>query len=67
MGKCFTRTDGCFVCGNKGHKMRDYPNLKEKGKDYDQTPSFPDPNSSRKNHFFVTGTTKVANQKLESP
>ena len=48
LGKCFTRTDGCFVCGNKGHKMRDFPNLKEKGKNFNQYPQHGlDPNAPK--------------------
>ena len=33
LGKCLARTEGCFGCGNKGQKMTNYPNLKEKVKE----------------------------------
>ena len=35
-GKCHAGTDGCFECVIKGHKMRDFKNLKSTGKDVNQ-------------------------------
>ena len=39
LGKCLARTNGFFWCRNEGHKMREFPNLKKKGKEVDQSPS----------------------------
>ena len=35
-GKCLAGTDGCFACGNKGHKMRYFPKFKSREKDGNQ-------------------------------
>lgn len=38
LGKCLARTDSCLVCVTKGHKMRDFPKIKSKGKVVNQYP-----------------------------
>ena len=38
LGRCLAITDCCFACGNKGHKMSDFPNIKATGKDVNQAP-----------------------------
>ncbi|XP_027772362.1 uncharacterized protein LOC114076856 [Solanum pennellii] len=46
LGRCLAGTYGCFECGNTGHKMRDFPCLKETGKEVNQSPHGGlDPNS----------------------
>ncbi|KAK4728985.1 hypothetical protein R3W88_021973 [Solanum pinnatisectum] len=59
LGKCLAGTDGCFGYGKKGHKMRDYPSLSEKGREAKQTSlDCLDPNAPRKNHFYVLQANK---------
>lgn len=57
-GKCLVDKDGCFGCGNKGHKMRD-PKLTEKGREVKQaSPNDPDHNAALKNHSYVLQDNK---------
>ncbi|WMV50128.1 hypothetical protein MTR67_043513 [Solanum verrucosum] len=54
LGKCLAGTDGCFGCGSKGHKMRDCPTLKAKGKETNQVAhDGPDPNAPKRNRFYM--------------
>ncbi|XP_049406176.1 uncharacterized protein LOC125869781 [Solanum stenotomum] len=54
LGKCLAGTDGCFECGSKGHKMRDFPTLKAKGKETNQVAHDDlDPNAPKRNHFYI--------------
>ncbi|TMX04634.1 hypothetical protein EJD97_006469 [Solanum chilense] len=62
LGKCLVRRNDVFGFGNKSQKMRYYPKIKSKGKEFCQTPSGgPDPNAPVKNHFYVLGTKKGTN------
>ena len=47
LGRCLAGPNGCFACGNKIHKMKDYPNIEERGKEVNQASL--DPNSLKKN------------------
>ncbi|MFV1224530.1 hypothetical protein QML00_28225, partial [Klebsiella pneumoniae] len=50
LGRCLDGTDHCFACGNKGHKIRDCPNLKERGEEVNQASL--DPNAPKKNPSY---------------
>ena len=55
LDKCLNNMDGCFGCGNRGHKMRDCPILKVKGKDTNQAPQDgPHPNTQTRTFLYVT-------------
>ncbi|XP_069150226.1 uncharacterized protein [Solanum lycopersicum] len=54
-GKCLAVTDGCFACGLKVHNMRDFSNLKSRGKYINQVSL--DPNAPKKNSFYIMGAT----------
>ncbi|TMW93358.1 hypothetical protein EJD97_011835 [Solanum chilense] len=55
LDKCLNSTDGCFGCGNRGHKMRDCPILKVKGKDTNQAPQDGlHPNTQTRTFLYVT-------------
>ena len=52
MGRCLAGMDGCFACGNKGHKMRDIPNTKTRGKEVKQARQGGlDPNAPKNSHI----------------
>lgn len=54
LGKGIAGTDGLFGCSNKGHKMRDIPNLKEKGKEVNEAPQGGlDRNAPKWNCFYA--------------
>ncbi|XP_015054898.1 uncharacterized protein LOC107001311 [Solanum pennellii] len=55
-GKCLAKTDGCFACGHKGHKMMDWPNHKSMGKDVNQASL--DRNAPKKNPSSGMGARK---------
>ena len=62
LGKCLASTDGCFECGKKTHKMRDFPNLKEKGIEVNQDPQgCLDPNVPKRNRFYALGQEEKTN------
>ena len=50
---CLDGTNGFFACGNKGEKMRDYPNTKERGKQVNQASE--DPTAPKKNPSYGMG------------
>ena len=51
LGKCLIRMDGSFACNIKNHMMRDFPNIKEKGKQVNKSPQgCLDSNAPKKNH-----------------
>ncbi|XP_049349343.1 uncharacterized protein LOC125813907 [Solanum verrucosum] len=53
-GKCLVGTDGCFSCGKIGHKIRDCPMLKVKGReDKKAPPSGSNSNDPKKNRFYA--------------
>ena len=49
LGRFVSGTDGCFSCGRKGQKMRDFPNIKARGKEVNKASL--DPNAPKKNPF----------------
>ncbi|KAH0644862.1 hypothetical protein KY284_032746 [Solanum tuberosum] len=56
-GKCLVGSDGCYGCGKSGHKMRDCPMLKVKGREYKQTPpSGSNSNAQKQNRFYALQT-----------
>ncbi|KAH0650175.1 hypothetical protein KY284_030087 [Solanum tuberosum] len=56
-GKCLASTDGCFSCGNSGHKMRDFPMLMDKKREGNQAPSNGSgSNAPKENHFYALQT-----------
>ena len=55
-GKYLAWTDGCFACGNKGHKIRDFP--KVKARDNDENQDSLDPNATNKNLSYGMGARK---------
>ncbi|XP_015081381.1 uncharacterized protein LOC107025010 [Solanum pennellii] len=62
LGKCLAGKDGYFGCGNKGHNMRDCPVLKAKAKNTNKDPQDGlDPNSQKKNYFYMQQANKGAN------
>ncbi|WMV50090.1 hypothetical protein MTR67_043475 [Solanum verrucosum] len=59
LGKCLAGVDECFGCGSKGHKMRDCPTLKAKGKETNQVAhDGPDPNAPKRNCFYMLQANK---------
>ena len=54
--KCLARTDGCFSCRSKCHKMRDCPRIKNRGKHVNQASL--DPNAPKKNPNYRMGARK---------
>ncbi|TMX01695.1 hypothetical protein EJD97_023892 [Solanum chilense] len=53
LGKCLVGTDHCFACGSKGHKMRDFPNIKARMKEFNKSPQGGlYPNAPKKNHSY---------------
>ncbi|XP_049382853.1 uncharacterized protein LOC125847230 [Solanum stenotomum] len=59
LGKCLAGKDGCFGCWSKGHKIRDCPTLKAKGKETNQVShDGPDPNAPTRNHFYMLQANK---------
>ncbi|XP_049357009.1 uncharacterized protein LOC125821644 [Solanum verrucosum] len=53
-GKCLVSSDGCYGYGKSGHKMRDCPMLKVKGREEKQAPpSGSNSNALKKNHFYA--------------
>ena len=30
LGRCLAKMDGYFACGNEGHNMRDFPNIRKR-------------------------------------
>ena len=50
LSRCLARTDAFCSCGNKCHKMRDYPNIKERRKEVNQASV--DPNAPKKNPSY---------------
>ncbi|XP_015084156.1 uncharacterized protein LOC107027518 [Solanum pennellii] len=62
LGRCLAGKECCFGCGNRGHKIRDCPNLKAKGKEVNQAPhGGTDPNAPMRNHFYALEAKEVAN------
>ncbi|XP_049372500.1 uncharacterized protein LOC125837413 [Solanum verrucosum] len=52
--RCLAGMDGCYGCGKSGHKMRDCPMLKAKGREGKQaTPSGPNSNAPKQNWFYA--------------
>ena len=56
LGKCHAGTDGCFSSGNMGNKMRDFPNIKARGKEVNK--SSLDPNAPKNNTSYGMGARK---------
>ncbi|TMW84845.1 hypothetical protein EJD97_024254 [Solanum chilense] len=56
LGRCLAGTDDCFACGNRGHNMRDFPNIKSRGKEVNEASL--DPNAPKKNPFDGMGARK---------
>ena len=51
LGRCLAGRDGCFSCGNIGHKMRDFPNIKARGKKVNQASL--DPNAPKNSPYGI--------------
>ncbi|XP_049371941.1 uncharacterized protein LOC125836823 [Solanum verrucosum] len=59
LGKCLADTDGCFGCGKKGHKMRDFPTHLAKGRDTKQASlNGPDLDAPKWNRFYTLQANK---------
>ena len=59
LGNRLAEKDGFFACGSKGHKIWDLPNIKARGKEFNQAPQGGlDPNAPKKNHLYGMGARK---------
>ncbi|KAH0644892.1 hypothetical protein KY284_032776 [Solanum tuberosum] len=55
--KCLADTNGCYGCGKRGHKMRDFPMLMVKVIEGKQAPPCGSgSNAPKKNHFYALQT-----------
>jgi len=53
-GRCVAGTEGCFSCGESGHKIRDCPMIKAKGKEGKQAaPSGSSVNAPKQNKLYA--------------
>ncbi|WMV09797.1 hypothetical protein MTR67_003182 [Solanum verrucosum] len=53
-GRCLAGMEGCVSCGKSGHKMRNCPRMKVKGREGKKVaPSGSDGNAPKKNRFYA--------------